>query len=734
METIESERRANWQVWIPGLIAGLIIGFTESIFAISFPSLIFSGPLQEFLPRGIAMGLITGAVIIIFSTLVSSSGKMISSIQDNPVVLMSVTISGIVAAIGTGPDLFPTVIAFILITTLLTGLFLWLLGYFQLGGLVRYIPYPVIGGFLAGTGWLMLQGSFSVMADFSLTIENLPMLLQSDQASRWIPGVVFGLVVFFGLRRINHLMVLPGMIIGGMILYFGALLISGLSIDEAVERGFLLGRIAGQISWRPLPLQEAFQANWSAILGQIGSIGSILILTLINVLLNVSGIEMAIKEDSDLNRELRMSGLANFFSGMGGGIIGYHALTLTSLSHRLGAKGRLPGLIGGAFCFLVLLFGADIAAYLPMPLLGGLLFMLGLDFLSDWVFTGYRKFSRVDFGVVLLILFIIATIGFLEGVAVGLVVAVILFVLNYSRMNIFHNTTNGTEMRSKVERAAHHRHILAQEGEHIHILELHGFIFFGSANTILEQIRARVEDPQQAQLLFLILDFRRVHGLDSSAAISFYKVQSLAANNQFKVLLTHLNELDRQLLERGGLVAKDTDTVFFADLDRALEWCEDYLLEVNQVTRKHMPLTLRQQLADMGFDKTYSDQLKSYLERIEIQTGDYLIHQNEDASDIYFIERGQVSVMLELEEGKKVRLRSSAMGTIVGEVSFYLDTKRTASVIADMPTVAYRLARSAMMEMKNKNPELVLAFNEMMLGLMSERLAASNRELAALNR
>ena len=83
-----------------------------------------------------------------------------------------------------------TVVAAITLTSLLAGVFFWVLGWLRQGSLVRYIPYPVIGGFLAGTGWLLFQGGLGVMSDASLTLAHLPTLFQADLLLRWLPGVV----------------------------------------------------------------------------------------------------------------------------------------------------------------------------------------------------------------------------------------------------------------------------------------------------------------------------------------------------------------------------------------------------------------------------------------------------------------------------------------------------------------------------------------------------------------
>ncbi|MBN2304091.1 MAG: SulP family inorganic anion transporter, partial [Anaerolineae bacterium] len=541
---------------LPAVIAGVLLGFIEVIVAISLGSLVFSGDLALYLPRGIGIALITSVVSMLVIALRTSAPGILGSIQDTPVVLMAViggTLVGSMAA--DDPALLPTVLVAIASISILTGGFLWALGMFNLGKLTRYIPYPVIGGFLAATGWLLAQGSIGTMAGYELTLDTLPDLLKSDQLILWGPGVAFGLTLFFGLRYITHDLTLPGLLVGAFLVFFAVLLITGTSIDEATDKGLLLGDSGSAASWKLLAPSDWIDADWSAILGQSANIGAILALSAVGLLLNASGLELLFKQDMDLNRELRAAGLANVLTGAAGGMVGYPTLSLTRLSHRVGGRGRLPGIAAAGVCAVMLFAGTSILAYFPVMILGGLLLFLGLDFLDEWAIRGYRKFNRLDYGVVLLILGVIATTDFLTGVGVGLVVMVILFVLQYTRIDVVRHALTGAEIHSNMERSAHHRRALAEMGDHVYMLELQGYIFFGTANALLERVRARLDDPDRLPLRFLVLDFRRVSGLDSSSVLSFGKIRLLADQRDFVLVLTHLAPAMQRQFDRDGLAA-----------------------------------------------------------------------------------------------------------------------------------------------------------------------------------
>ena len=717
------------------LVAGVLIAIIEIIFAVSFGSLIFRNQLSSHLSVGIGLVLVTTAILMIVISLLSRIPGVIGTAQDGPVVILAVMAASLVAVLSTKGEQvqITTLLVTIAVASLLTGFFLLALGYFKLGGLARFIPYPVMGGFLAGTGWLLVQGSFGVMAGFTLTIKQIPALLQSDQIILWLPGVAFGIILFWGLRHIRHFLTLPGLLVGAILVFAFALFVTSTTSAEAASRGLLLGTVAQEVSWQPLGMDSLMSADWGAILSQVGNIAIILILSVIGLLLNASALELTVRQDVDLNHELKAAGVANILSGLAGGLSGYQTVSGSLLNYRMGSRGRVAGLLAGVICILILFVGQTWLAYFPKMILGGVLFFLGLDFLNEWVIAGRKQLSRADYGVVILILIVIASTNFLVGVAVGLIATVILFAINYSRVEIVLHALSGKELKSNVERYKYQRYALEELGKQIYILELQGYIFFGTANALLDQVRARVRQVEKPAVRFVILDFRRVSGLDASAIFSFVKCKQFAEAQEIHLILTGVIEPIQQQLDRGGVFNGDQWVHLFVDLDHGLEWCENQLLMMEGITTIFIPLTLCERLIEAGYHRGEAERLLTYLERIDFEQGDQLIHQGDQAGDVYFLERGTVSIYLEVEKDKQVRLQTLGMRTIVGEVGFYLGGSRTASVVAETPGVAYRLSKAVLAEIEKIDPELTAAFHQYVARLLAERLADTTRLLAAMS-
>lgn len=718
---------------LPNLTSGLLIGFTEIIFAVSLGSLIFSGGLAPFLPYGVGIAIASLAITTIIITLTTSVPGIVTGLQESPSVIQGLIVAGLFASLTSTKetDGLNSILAVLAFTSLLTGLFFLALGYFKLGGLVRYVPYPVVGGFLAGTGWLLVQASISVMTDFPLNLSSIPLLIHPDQLLRWLPGTILALILVFSLKRIDHFLTMPGILTGAIIIFYATLLVSGTTIEGAVQRGLLLGELSAEASWQPLRISELTATN--ALLRQIGNISTIFILSVLNLLLNTTGLELAIERDIDINHELKVAGFANMLSGLFGGMVGYQTLSESTLSYRLRGRGRIVGLVSGIIPVITLFTGASVVVFFPKLILGGLLLFLGLDFLIEWLITGWSKLSRIDYGVVVLILIVIASTDFLTGVGVGLLSTVLLFVANYSRINVVHHALSGVEIHSNVERYNHQWQKLKELGDHTHILELQGYIFFGTASALLECIRARVKEKNRLPVRFLILDFRRVSGLDSSAIFSFKKCRQLAESQNFNIVMTHISPRIREKIRRGGLFDDSRKVSLFPDLDHGLEWCEQCLLDMAAIPNVQKPESLWERLVAQGFPEEKICQLMKYLEPIQVETGGYLVRQGDEAKDLFLIESGKVSIYLEMGDQKRIRLQTLSERVVVGELGLYIDFKRTAAIIAEESCSAYRLSKSALVEIKQQDPDLAAAIHEFIACILARRLADTTRLLAVLD-
>ena len=719
--------------FIPSLIAGTISGIIFVVSAMALAALIFTGPLSPYLPQGIGILLVGSIIFALFSALTATYPLILSAPQDIPIAILALMAVSIGAGINekiVAEEAFQFIFVAIGVTSVLVGLFFWVLGRFRLGKLVRFIPFPVVGGFLAGTGWLIVKFSFTMMTDMDLTLVNLEHFIKSDILFQWFPGLVFAVAMLLAGRRFSHYLLTPGILAGSIILFYGIMFVQGFTFGELENRGFLLGPFPEGGLFPGFPFQYVPDFRWDLFLVHLPAIATMMILSAISVLFNYSGLELIVKEDFDLDKELRLTGYSNILVGIAGAPAGYLTLSETSLAYNIGSRSRLPSIIVAVFCGIALVIGAQALSIFPKVILGGLLLNLGLEFLVEWLVDTWKRLHKSDYLVIVLILIVIGTVGFLEGIVIGLLMSIALFVINYSKVEVVKYELTGKTFNSNVERSEYLRKILDDNGDQIFILPLQGFIFFGTANRLLQRVLNRIESDSGDSIKYLLSDFRQVTGMDSSAVNSFNKLKIMAENHQFQILLCGLNEDINEQLKIEGLIPDDSNIIqTFVDLDHGLEWCEEQIIQT--VLKDSGDLD---RLGDNSQFRNMLSDISAYLEEQDVPADMVIIEQGKKAGGIYFLESGHITVRLDSGKGKQIRLKTLGPGTVVGEVSLYLGSEASASVITDVDCRIYYLSKENFKKLQLKAPEKTTMLHSYVVRLLSDRLAESNATIQALLR
>lgn len=730
---------------LPNVFAGLVSWMMTLIASISYATLIFSGALSGHLTLGICSTLVSAAVVGFIVAWRSAAPFIIAGPDANISALLAVMAASVGVGLGRGAApavLGATLWVVMALSTLSTGVFLYLVGKFHFGHWIRFIPYPVVGGFLAGTGWLLIRGSFVVMADVPLTLENLPVLVRYENVVHWLPGAVFALVLFFALRRYTHFLVMPSLFIAAILLAHACIRLAGLPVAEAAAGKWLLEPLPGNPlldAWRTISFREI---DWPAVANEVGILLVLMIVSAIVILLNAASVEIQTKSDLDLDNQLRSTGLANVLASAAGGLVGCITLSRTLLNWKAGADGRLSGMLAAVLSAGILFLGMSHLDCFPTPVLGAMLLYLGLNLMAEWVVDGWSRFSRFDYFLVLTILVVVATQGFLQGVGIGLVGACILFAFNYSRIRIIKHELTGVYCRSNVERSYRKQQILSEKGEQIYILRLQGYIFFGTAYPLLFHIRRRIQSQNPSPVRFVLLDFTHVNGLDSSSVLTFNKIRQICEANGVRLIFVHLTARIESLLEESGCIGPsatarlspvaEESCMLFIDLDHAVEWCEEEILKAEGVKHTRQAHALQALYSELFPEGDSFDRLHRYLERVEAHSGRILFRQGTPSDALYFVESGRVTVWLELQEGKRTRLRTMGGGAVVGEMGFYLGTPRSGTIETEKPSVLHRLSAEAFQRMEKDDAQLASAFHQFMVRLLANRLVYTNKQIADL--
>ena len=177
------------------LSTGLVLAMVNALLGIALMSLIFRDELEDALPMGIGLGLAASAVLALVIAFGSSFAGMYAGIQDASAAILALSAASIATNI-VGPDAVDTVLVMMAVTSLATGGVFLLMGYFNIGEIARFVPFPVIGGLLAGTGYLILVGASGILGvgsgDALTSVDSLGLL--------W-PGVLLAVAFFIASRR-----------------------------------------------------------------------------------------------------------------------------------------------------------------------------------------------------------------------------------------------------------------------------------------------------------------------------------------------------------------------------------------------------------------------------------------------------------------------------------------------------------------------------------------------------
>ncbi len=705
----------------------------------SFAALIFHGELTPYLSSGITILIATAVVAGSLFSLFSSARPVVALPDDDTAPVLALMVTLIIASSppGTPADvLFVTTFGALAFATLLTGIVMVALGYFRLGSLVRYLPYSVMGGYFAGAGWLMIQGALRMVYDSPLaSADDFLALFEAGALWRWLPAIVAAFCIRWAIRNWHQSLAMPASIFLLTLVFYAVATAVGLHPEQLMAGGWLVGPFpeASPRLVNPILFEGSADLDWSVVIANMTTVGTIIMLSAVSLMLTASGLSVVQRNNVDINRELMVAGFANTVSGTGGGLIALPSMSLTELAMKVGGpRSRLVGLVIAAFCALMLFYGMSFIAWFPKPVVAGLLVFLGVSLLERWLIEARKKLPQLEYLVVVIIVLAVAAVGFLEGVMVGLLGAIVLFVINYSRINVVRYALTGKERGSNVERNSAEEQYLRETGGQTLILKLEGYLFFGTATALARRIEDRLADSEQPPLRYAVLDFAQVTEMDSSAALSFMKLAQEASQRNFFLLLTGLTHKMQKRLMGSWFEEENTSYIqILPDLDRGIEWCEERILKELSLSEEAQQGILQQIFEHISSYENHSV-LEEYLEHRYVQPGEQLAAQGDPSDEMFLLQTCTASVYLDTNSGKKHRIRRAGAGTVFGEVGFYLGTPRTATVIVDTGGDLFVLSQDANARLEREHPQIAAALHKFMIRIITRRLQLTTATLQAV--
>ena len=643
-------------------------------------------------------------------------------------------------------------LAFLLIS-LFASCFQILFGLSKLGELIKFMPYPVVAGYLAGVGliiigsqtqkWLGVSGNVNLWTAVtspaqwklpSLIVGAVAMLLmwQAPRITQRVPAVILALfgsaLTYWALGFWD-----PSLrVLEGNSLIVGPLGSSG--VESA--SGDSLGGLSNFFTSIAKP--------WEAIAAmQFPPLGILIYPALtLAVLLSIDTLKTCIVLDTlthsrhNSNKELIGQGLGNLASAVCSGMPGAGTMGATLVNMSSGGKTNASGIIEGAAVLFAYILLAPWLAWIPLASLGAILTVIGFRMIDRHTLSLLKTSdTRLDFVVIVAVAVVAQIFSLIAATATGLLLAALLFLRKQIEERTVRRTTFGNQVFSKNKRLAIEREVLEQQGTQTVILELQGTLFFGTANQLYLAAEAYL-----SRCTYLVLDFRLVQSVDYSAAHVLEQIRDRLKETGGELILSNLpvqmptGEDLRQYFAHTGVLHKGLNIRLFEELDQALEWIEEkWLSDAGLWPRKDRDYSLRDfDIFSERSEDTLAD-LAASMERRTIPAGQRIFSVGEESDEIYFILRGEVRIDITMPDGREHHVASHHQGDFVGEMGFLDGFPRTKSAVATTEVEVLILTRDKFHDLAENHRRLASLFVIEIAKVLSSRLRQTHDELRVLS-
>ena len=327
------------------VLGGSAASVLNVTFGLSYALLIFAGPLTPYLSYGVATTFITSAILASVVALGSSLPFAIAGPESSTAAMTGILASSLVERMALAdtsvPQLAPILITFG-IASIATGIVLCGFGVTRMGRAIRYVPYPVVGGFLGATGFLILLGAIRVITGHRLQLATLDQFTNLLTVSELSAACAMALVLYMTWHRSRSSFGLPAIVVGGVIAAHVAFWLTGVSSAEAQASGWTFQpppHISFMLPWN---MQDISRYPWYALPDLVGDIIAVIFVTATSALFNTAAIEVASLREADLERELNVTGLGNMLSGAFGGYTGCISVSRSCSASTAAAPAAFP--------------------------------------------------------------------------------------------------------------------------------------------------------------------------------------------------------------------------------------------------------------------------------------------------------------------------------------------------------------------------------------------------------
>ena len=730
MSTTRTLSRTNLSGDIWGGFAAMLVALPS---AIAFGVTIFSPLGADFGAKGALAGMLGVTALGLIAATFGGTQRLISApCAPAAAVLSALTIQMTQQGAGVG-----SVVLTLFLVAFVSSLVQISFGLLRIGELIKYMPFPVVSGYLSGVGliiimsqlpkWMALpkgmnwwQGlhAMELWQTPSLIVgtATATLMLLAPRISTKVPAVIVGLLggmVAYGVLAFSAWPELRNLHDNPFII--GPLAVGGEGFFESLLDPFRSLSDSGFPSWT----QIAFPAVTLAVLLSIDTLKTCVVL------------DAMTGSRHDSNKELIGQGLGNLAASLIGGAPGSGTMGATLVNKASGGTTYLSGVFQGVWSLLVILLLTSLIAWVPVSALAALLIVIGFKMI-DWhsLHLLRAKDTMLDFAVILIVVIVANTVSLIAASGVGVAMAIMLFLREQIHTTTIRRKSFGDKVFSSRVRGQRERDVLTKTGSHTVIFELQGSLFFGTTDQLYTAI-----EPELSKAKFVVLDFMRVQSMDMTAGHMIERIRNMLSERHARLVLTRVPERLpsgrdlRTYVDHIGLLSDSTAKIF-DEFDEALEWIEDQTLVLaGHAHVSHEGIALGKFEIFHGLNEQEIESLERCAQRHVYEAGDLVFSADSGGHELMLISRGEVKVSLPLANGKTIHLTTFSRGQFFGEMSFLDGRPHSADVYATRETELIAIDRKAFAIVAAGDPVMSISVMRSVALAIADRLRHANAEL-----
>ncbi|MCX6052979.1 MAG: SulP family inorganic anion transporter [Campylobacterales bacterium] len=684
---------------------------------------------------GAIAGILGVATIGIVVALMGGTSKLISAPSAPAAAVLSAFALEYMSR-GINAD---SIFILLMVVALLAGIFQILFGVIGLGRLIKYMPFPVVSGYLSGVGLYIVA---SQMPKF-LGVPNGLHFFQSVQNPllwQW-QSISIGLVTMIAMLFADKIFRLVPAVISALSIGVGTYFLLTLidpTLLEANNR-FIIGALGGS---EGVDFTQLFMRRFEGVSNLPWEIFATLFFPALTLaaLLSIDTLKTCVILDSithsfhNPNKELIAQGSSNIASAIIGGMPGSGTMGATMVNLSSGASTNVSSLIEGVMAIIAFLVLGNFIAWIPVSALAGILIIIGLRMIDKHSIELLRSSkTALDFFIIVAVAITALSISLISAAGVGLFLAIVLYMAQQIRTSVIYNHTDGLDVYSKIARSKEELALLHDKESCFSVYELHGSLFFGTANQLYSILQEDLANKK-----YIIMDLKRVQTVDLTAAHILLQIKDILHEKGGYLVLCRLphklptgDDLENYF-NHVGLLKHLSPIKAFDDLDDAIEWTENIIIKDGLIKKEdEQLLNLEEFDIFKGRNQDTLEEIQNLVESRFVKKGETIYHEGDSTGEIFLIRRGSVRIMLPFANRKSVHLTTVGQNNFFGEFSFLHGSPHYTNAIAGTDTDLYMITSEAFEKFSSLHKKASFHFMQSLAKVLAERLKLARTELGA---